>query len=112
MVPMLSNTTVNGNKIMEDLDMEWIDGFFHPKVGKRGAEIIAARKLSSAASAGNAAIEHIRDWALGSNGNWTSMAVHSKGEYGVPEGLVYSYPVTTNNGKYEIVKDLEITEYY
>lgn len=103
MVPMLTNTTVNGNKIMDDLDMEWIDGFFHPKVGKRGAEIIAARKLSSAASAGNAAIEHIRDWALGTNGNWTSMAVHSDGSYGVPEGLVYSFPVTTNNGKYEIV---------
>lgn len=104
MVPMLTATQANGQGVLGQLEHEWVDGFFHPKVGKRGAEIIEARKLSSAASAGNAAIEHIRDWELGTNGQWTSMAVHSDGSYGIPEGLVYSFPVTCKDGKYEIVK--------
>ncbi|KRX02852.1 Lactate dehydrogenase/glycoside hydrolase, family 4, C-terminal [Pseudocohnilembus persalinus] len=112
MVPMLTNTTIGGKQALKQVDHEWVDGFFHPKVGKRGAEIIAARKQSSAASAGNAAIEHIRDWVAGTNGEWTSMAVHSDGSYGIPEGLIYSFPVTTENGQYKIIKDLEISEYY
>lgn len=68
MVPMLTSTKVNGTPALDLVDHQWVDGFFHPKVGKRGAEIIEARKLSSAASAGNAAIEHIRDWVAGTNG--------------------------------------------
>lgn len=112
MVPMLTKTTVSGSPVLEQLDQAWVNDFFHPKVGKRGAEIIEARKLSSAASAGNAAIEHIRDWAAGTNGQMTSMAVHSDGSYGIPEGLIYSFPVTCDNGKYTIIKDLEISPYY
>ena len=73
---------------------------------KRGAEIIGARGLSSAASAGNAAIAHMRDWVLGTNGKWTSMGIKSNGEYGIQKGLFYSYPVVVENGKYSIVQDL------
>ena len=89
-------------------DEAWYKGEYIPKVGKRGAAIIEARGLSSAASAANAAIDHIRDWALGSNGKWVTMGVPSDGSYGIPEGIVYGFPVTTANGKYEIVKGLEI----
>ena len=74
----------------------------------RGAAIIKARGLSSAASAANAAIEHMRDWALGTNGKIVSMGIHSDGSYGVTEGLIYSFPVTCANGEYSIVQDLEI----
>jgi len=108
---MLTNTTVKGKKATDLLDHKWIDTFFHPKIGKRGAEIIAARKLSSAASAANGAIEHIRDWVLGSD-DWTSMAIHSNGEYGIPKGLLFSYPVVCTGGKYEIVNGIKITDYY
>jgi len=111
MVPMLTKATIKGKKALDILDAKWIDTFFNPKVGKRGAEIIEARKLSSAASAANAAIEHIRDWALGSDGI-TSMAVPSDGSYGVPTGLIYSFPVKCGGGKYTIIKDFPVTEYY
>jgi malate dehydrogenase len=77
-------------------------------VGKRGAAIIEARGLSSAASAANAAIDHIRDWALGSNGEWVTMGVPSNGEYGIPKDIVFGFPVTTQNGEYKIVEGLEI----
>lgn len=107
MVPDLTYTTVNGKNALDLVDAAWVDKEFTPVVQQRGAAIIKARKLSSAASAGNAAIEHIRDWVAGSS-RWESMAVHSKGEYGVPEGLVFSYPVWCKNGAYEIVKDLPI----
>lgn len=99
---MLTDTLVKGKKIWDNIDKKWVDEFFHPKVGKRGAEIIAFRKLSSAASAANAALEHIRDWECGVSG-WTSMGIPSDGSYGVPKGLIYSFPVRINNGKYEIV---------
>jgi malate dehydrogenase len=89
-------------------DEAWYKNDFIPKVGKRGAAIIEARGLSSAASAANAAIDHIRDWALGSNGHWVTMGVPSDGSYGIPEGIVYGFPVVTANGKYEVVKGLEI----
>jgi len=81
---------------------------FLPTVGKRGAAIIEARGLSSAASAANAAIDHMRDWALGSNGKWVTMGVPSNGEYGIPKDVIFGFPVTTKDGKYEIVKGLEI----
>jgi len=89
-------------------DDEWNRNTFIPTVGKRGAAIIDARGLSSAASAANAAIDHVRDWMLGSNGKWVTMGVASDGSYGIPEGIIYGMPVTTSNGKYEIVKGLEI----
>ena len=92
-------------------DEAWNKGEFIPKVGKRGAAIIEARGLSSAASAANAAIDHVRDWALGSNGEWVTMGVPSDGSYGIPEDVIYGYPVTTKAGEYEIVQGLEIDEF-
>ncbi|MFN3884075.1 MAG: malate dehydrogenase [Rhodocyclaceae bacterium] len=89
-------------------DDAWYESEFIPKVGKRGAAIIEARGLSSAASAANAAIDHMRDWNLGTNGGWVTMGVASDGSYGIPEGMVYGMPCTCANGKWEIVKGLEI----
>jgi malate dehydrogenase len=89
-------------------DAAWNKDVFLPTVGKRGAAIIAARGLSSAASAANAAIDHMRDWALGSQGKWVTMGVPSNGEYGIPKDLVFGYPVTTEGGEYKIVAGLEI----
>ncbi|GAB3160611.1 malate dehydrogenase [Myceligenerans halotolerans] len=90
-------------------DREWLTDTFIPTVAKRGAAIIEARGASSAASAANAAIEHVRDWTLGTReGDWTSAGVHSHGEYGVPEGLVSSFPVTSAGGDWQIVEGLEI----
>jgi malate dehydrogenase len=92
-------------------DHAWNNDIFLPTVGKRGAAIIAARGLSSAASAANAAIDHMRDWALGTNGKWTTMGVPSNGEYGIPAGVMFGYPVTCANGEYSIVPGLEIDAY-
>jgi len=89
-------------------DDEWNRSVFIPTVGKRGAAIIEARGLSSAASAANAAIDHVHDWVLGSNGKWVTMGIPSDGSYGIPEDVIYGFPVTTANGKYELVRDLEI----
>ncbi|MFC4299673.1 malate dehydrogenase [Castellaniella hirudinis] len=89
-------------------DAAWIADTFIPTVGKRGAAIIAARGLSSAASAANAAIDHIHDWVLGSNGKWVTMGIPSDGSYGIPEGIIYGVPVTTANGEYTRVAGLEI----
>uniref|UniRef100_UPI0033409C6B malate dehydrogenase n=1 Tax=Castellaniella defragrans TaxID=75697 RepID=UPI0033409C6B len=89
-------------------DQAWIRDTFIPTVGKRGAAIIEARGLSSAASAANAAIDHIRDWVLGSNGKWVTMGIPSDGSYGIPEGIIYGVPVTTANGEYTRVEGLEI----
>ncbi len=104
--------TVNG-KAVKDLidDQVWNADVFLPTVGKRGAAIIDARGSSSAASAANAAIDHMRDWALGSNGKWVTMGVPSNGEYGIPKDVMFGFPVTTKDGKYEIVKGLEIDEF-
>lgn len=101
--------TVNGNSVKELInDQVWNADVFLPTVGKRGAAIIEARGLSSAASAANAAIDHMRDWALGSGGQWVTMGVPSTGDYGIPEGIVFGFPVTTENGEYSIVQGLEI----
>lgn len=99
-----------GGKSVKDLinDQVWNETVFLPTVGKRGAAIIEARGLSSAASAANAAIDHMRDWALGSNGKWVTMGVPSNGEYGIPKDVIFGFPVITKDGKYEIVKGLEI----
>jgi malate dehydrogenase len=110
--PDVHYALVNGAAIKPQVDHEWYDGTYIPKVAKRGAEIIAARGASSAASAANAALEHMRDWALGTPADdWTSMAVPSDGSYGIPKGLVYSFPVTCKNGEWEIVKGLDIDDY-
>jgi malate dehydrogenase len=92
-------------------DEKWYRETFIPTVGKRGAAIIEARGLSSAASAANAAIDHVRDWVLGSNGKWVTMGVPSDGSYGIPEGTIYGVPVITANGRYERVKGLEIDSF-
>jgi malate dehydrogenase len=92
-------------------DEDWYKATFIPTVGKRGAAIIDARGLSSAASAANAAIDHIRDWVLGTDGRWVTMGVPSDGSYGIPEGVMYGVPVTCANGKYVRIKDLMIDDF-
>jgi malate dehydrogenase len=102
-----------GGKAVKDMinDQVWNADTFLPTVGKRGAAIIEARGLSSAASAANAAIDHMRDWALGSKGKWVTMGVPSNGEYGIPKDVMFGFPVTTENGKYKIVEGLSIDEF-
>ena len=101
--------TINGENVKDLInDQEWNANEFLPTVGKRGAAIIEARGLSSAASAANAAIDHIHDWWLGTDGAWVTMGIPSDGSYGIPEGTMFGFPVTCANGKYEIVQGLEI----
>ncbi|MBK6729353.1 MAG: malate dehydrogenase [Xanthomonadales bacterium] len=102
-----------GGKSLKDLinDESWNRETFIPKVGKRGAAIIEARGLSSAASAANAAIDHIRDWVLGTNGKWVTMGVPSDGSYGIPQDVMYGVPVTCANGEYTRVSGLAIDDY-
>ncbi len=101
--------TVNGKSVKETInDHDWNANTFLPTVGKRGAAIIAARGLSSAASAANAAIDHMHDWALGTNGKWVTMGIPSKGEYGIPAEVMFGYPVTCEGGEYKIVEGLPI----
>ncbi len=104
---------VVGNRSLKDLinDDEWNVNTFIPQVGKRGAAIIEARGSSSAASAAGAAIDHIRDWVLGSSGKWVTMGIPSDGSYGIPEGIIYGMPVTTSNGEYTIVSGLNIDNF-
>jgi malate dehydrogenase len=111
MFPDLFNATVNGKPAVEVVDdMAWYENEYLPNVGKRGAAIIEARGASSAASAANAAIDHVHDWALGAEG-LVSMAVPSGGQYGVDEGLISSFPVRVSGGSYEIVEGLEVGEF-
>lgn len=110
--PDISHATVGGVRAISLVEQRWIAEEFIPRVAKRGAEIISVRGGSSAASAANAAVEHMRLWVHGTPaGDWTSMAVPSDGSYGVPEGLVSSFPVTTAGGDYTIVQGLEISEF-
>ena len=111
--PDLFNAEVAGKNAAEAVgDQEWLENDFIPTVAKRGAAIIAARGSSSAASAANATIEHMRDWALGTpEGDWVSMAVPSDGSYGVQEGLISSFPCVVKDGKYEIVQGLEVNDF-
>jgi len=112
MYPDLRFCTAGGEAALKLINDEaWYRNEYIPKVGKRGAAIIEARGLSSAASAANAAIDHMRDWALGTNGKWVTMGVPSDGSYGIPAGVIYGVPVTCANGKYEVVKGLEIDVY-
>jgi malate dehydrogenase len=104
--------TIDGKSVKDMInDPVWNNDVFLPTVGKRGAAIIEARGLSSAASAANAAIDHVRDWVLGTNGKIVTMGIPSNGEYGIPKDVMFGFPVTTANGKYEIVQGLEIDEY-
>lgn len=110
--PDLFNTLVAGKVAADAVEQTWIADEFIPTVQKRGAAIIKARGASSAASAANAAIEHIRDWELGTpEGDWVSMSVVSDGSYGVPEGIISSFPVTCSDGEYHIVQGLDISEF-
>ena len=108
--PDLHEATVAGEGAMGLVDMDWYENDFIPTVQQRGAAIIDARGASSAASAANAAIDHMHDWALGSDGV-VSMGVYSDGSYGVEPGLIYSFPVTCANGDWQIVKGLSINEF-
>jgi malate dehydrogenase len=110
MFPDLFNAKVNGERAVDKVDMDWYENEYIPRVGKRGAEIIDARGASSAASAANAAIDHMRDWVLGADG-LRSMAVRSDGAYDVDEGLVSSFPVRTSGGSYEVVEGLDVDEF-
>jgi malate dehydrogenase len=111
--PDLFHAEVGGRNAIEAVgDMDWVRDTFIPTVAKRGAAIIEARGSSSAASAANAALEHIYDWVHGTpDGDWTSMAIRSDGSYGVPEGLISSFPVRCRDGNYEIVQGLEINDF-
>ncbi len=109
--PDLHHCTVDGTPAMDLVDQDWVTADFIPTVQQRGAAIIKARGASSAASAASAAIEHMRDWALGTGGGVVSMGIHSDGSYGVEEGLIYSFPVTCEGGNYTIVQGLEINDF-
>ncbi|MBT8420531.1 MAG: malate dehydrogenase [Gammaproteobacteria bacterium] len=110
--PDINHAIANKKSAMDLVDTSWIRDEFIPRVQKRGAEIIAARGSSSAASAGYAGLEHIRDWVMGTpKDTWVTMGIPSDGSYDIPEGVIYGYPVTTANGKYEIVQNLGIDEF-
>jgi len=110
--PDISDALIDGKPASESVDQSWYKETFIPCVQKRGAAIIEARGASSAASAANAAIDHMRTWVLGSDdGDWVSMAIPSDGSYGIDEGLIYSFPCTCSGGEYKIVQGLEIDDF-
>src|SRR5690554_972700 len=110
--PDLAHTKVDGKAAFDLVERDWYENDFIPTVQQRGAAIIKARGASSAASAASAAIDHMRDWALGTPDNdWVSMAIPSDGSYGIEPGVIFGYPVTCANGQYSIVQDLPISEF-
>jgi len=111
--PDLFNATIDGQAVSKLInDQAWVESAFIPTVQKRGAAIIEARGLSSAASAANAAMNHIRDWVFGTpTGDWVTMGIPSDGSYGIPEGVLFGYPVTCANGKFTIVQGLELSDF-
>lgn len=112
MYPDYRFATAGGSSLKDKInDADWNANDFIPKVGKRGAAIIEARGLSSAASAANAAIDHVRDWVLGSNGKWVTMGIPSDGSYGIPKDVIYGFPVTTQDGEYTMIRDLPIDDF-
>jgi malate dehydrogenase len=112
MYPDYRFATIGGKSLKDKIgDDAWNRDSFIPTVAKRGAAIIEARGLSSAASAANAAIDHIHDWLLGTDGKWVTMGIPSDGSYEIPESVMYGFPVTCNNGRYEIVQDLPIDDF-
>jgi malate dehydrogenase len=112
MYPDYRFATIDGKSVKDSInDSVWNKDTFIPTVGKRGAAIIDARGLSSAASAANAAIDHMHDWVLGTNGKWVTMGIASKGEYGIPAEVIYGFPVVCENGEYKMIEGLEIDEF-
>jgi malate dehydrogenase len=112
MYPDYRFATVDGKSVKDSInDAAWNKDVFIPTVGKRGAAIIDARGLSSAASAANAAIDHMHDWVLGTHGKWVTMGIPSKGEYGIPAEVIYGFPVVCENGEYKMIEGLEIDEF-
>jgi malate dehydrogenase len=112
MYPDYRFATIDGKSVKDSInDPVWNKDTFIPTVGKRGAAIIDARGLSSAASAANAAIDHMHDWVLGTNGKWVTMGIPSKGEYGIPAEVIYGFPVVCENGEYKMIEGLEIDEF-
>jgi malate dehydrogenase len=112
MYPDYRFATVNGQSVKDMInDAAWNKDVFIPTVGKRGAAIIEARGLSSAASAANAAIDHVHDWILGTNGKWVTMGIASHGDYEIPAEVIYGFPVTCANGEYTLIKGLEIDSF-
>lgn len=110
--PDLFHADIDGQNVASSInDQAWVESSFIPTVQQRGAAIIEARGLSSAASAANAAIDHMRDWIAGSNGNWVSMGVPSDGSYGIPAGVIYGFPCICENGEYRIVQGLEVSDF-
>jgi len=111
--PDVFQAEAGGRKIWPQInDQAWLENTFIPTIQKRGAAIIDARGASSAASAANAAIDHMRDWVLGTrDGDWVSMGIPSENSYGIPEGVIYGYPVTCSNGRYEIVRGIELSDF-
>ncbi|MGM8870912.1 malate dehydrogenase [Psychrobacter sp. 2Y5] len=108
--PDLTACTVNGKPALDLVERDWYENTYIPEVQKRGAAIIKARGASSAASAANAAIDHIRTWVMGTDGDdWVSMAVYSNGEYGIAKGLIYSFPCTCSNGDWSIVENVDVS---
>jgi malate dehydrogenase len=107
--PDVFQAEVDGKKLWPMInDQQWLESSFIPTVQKRGAAIIDARGASSAASAANAAIDHMHDWALGTKGKWVTMGIASDGQYGIPKDVMFGFPVTTENGTYKVVDGLEI----
>jgi malate dehydrogenase len=111
--PDLFQAETDGKKVWPMIDDQaWLEGTFIPTVQKRGAAIIEARGLSSAASAANAAVDHVRDWVAGTrDGDWVSMGIPSDGSYGIAEGVIYGYPVVCKGGQYQIVKGLDVSDF-
>lgn len=110
--PDIHHATISGSSAIDQVDADWLSDTFIPTVQQRGAAIIKARGASSAASAASAAIDHMRDWALGTPaGDWVSMGIPADGSYGVEPGVIFSYPVRCTNGGYEIVQDLDINAF-
>ena len=110
--PDLHHCEVDGKAAIDQVEQDWYENDYIPTVQQRGAAIIKARGASSAASAANAAIDHMRSWALGSDdGDWVSMGIYSDGSYGIQEGLIYSYPCVCKNGDWEIVQGLEVNDF-
>lgn len=109
--PDITYATVDGKPVPETVDNDWYVNEFIPRVAKRGSEIIEVRGKSSAASAASAAIDHMRDWVQGTDGKWTTAAVPSTGQYGVPEGLIFGFPVIGENGAWKVVEGLDISDF-
>ncbi len=110
--PDIHHATVDGKPAMDNVDTAWVENDFIPTVQQRGAAVIKARGASSAASAGSAALDHMRSWVMGTpDGDWVSMGIPADGSYGIEEGVIYSYPCTCRDGRYEIVQGLDINDF-